>query len=132
MANQKYALANQGLAEAEFNWVSDDMRMILLTADYVVNLSTDQFLSDITAGIVSSAVALTTKTNNRGALGADNVTFTSVPDGDLVPQAVIYKNTGVAGTSRLFAYFNVASGLILTADGGNIVAVWAGGIVCQI
>jgi hypothetical protein len=132
MANAYYDLANQGLAEAAFNWVSDDMRMILLTAAYVPNLATDKFLSDITAGIVSSAVALTTKTNNRGALGADNVTFGSIPAGDLISQGVIYKNTGVAGTSRLFLYFNVATGLILTTDGGNVVAAWGGGIVAQI
>lgn len=132
MANAYYDLANQGLAEAAFNWVSDDMRMILLTASYVPNLATDKFLSDISAGIVSTAIALTTKTNNRGALGADNVTFNGVAAANLVSQAVIYKNTGVAGTSRLFLYFNVATGLILTTDGGAIVAAWAGGIVAQI
>lgn len=133
MANQKYELANQGLAEAAFNWVSDDFRAILCTAAYTPNLSTDKFLSDIPGGaIVSSAVALTTKTNNRGALGADNVNFNGVAASLTITQCVIYKNTGVAGTSRLFAYLNVASGLILTTNGGLIVAVWAGGIICQI
>lgn len=132
MANQFYDEANGGLAAAAFNWTSDDFRAILLTAAYVPNLVTDKFLSDITAGIVSSAVQLTTPTNVRGALGADNVTWSSVPALDLISQCVIYKNTGVAGTSRLFLYFNVASGLILTADGGNIVAVWTGGIVAQV
>ncbi len=132
MANQFYDQANGGLAEAAFNWVSDDFRAILLTAAYVPNLTTDKFLSDISAGIVSSAVALTTKTNVRGALGADNTDFNGVASSLTVTQCVIYKNTGVAGTSRLFLYFNTASGLILTTNGGLITAVWGGGIVAQV
>jgi hypothetical protein len=132
MANQRYQLANQKLGEAVFNWVSDDMQAILLTAAYVPNFGTDEFLSDITSGIVSSAVSLTTKTNNRGALGAANTSFSGVPAPDLVSQLVLFKNTGSAATSPLFGYVNVASGLILTATGGLIVAVWTGGIVTQI
>lgn len=133
MANQRYALARQGCGEAKFNWVSDDMRMILLTSAYVPNLNTDQFLSDITAGIVSSFVALTGKTNNRGLLGADNPNFNGVPSMDLVSQGVVLKyDSGTPANSLLFAYWNVATGLILTTTGGLITANWAAGTVCQI
>ena len=48
MANALYDLAKQKLLEGSIAWLADDIKAMLVdTADYTVNLVTDEFLSDV-------------------------------------------------------------------------------------
>ena len=91
--------------------------------------ATHEFLSDL-SGIIGTDQTLTTKTFTDGALNADDPTWPSVT-GATIEAFVIYIDTGVAGTSRLYSYMDSGqTGLPVTPNGGDIkLAVNASGIV---
>ena len=129
MANALYDLGRQAFLEGEIDWADDDIKVLLVdTGDYSVNLATDQFHSDVTgAGIVATSANLGTKTVTNGVADAADVTFSSV-SGDQCEALVIYKDSGVSGTSPLIAYIDTASaGLPVTPDGGDITIQWDSG-----
>lgn len=111
MANALYGKARQAFANAEIDWDSDTIKAILIdTADYTVSIDTHEFLSDVAAGAREEIVTLSGKTNVLGVCDADDVTFTAT-SGDGCEAIIIYKHTGVEGTSRLIAYIDQAIGL---------------------
>jgi len=129
MANAMYGKGREGFANAAVNWLSDDIRCILIdAADYTLSIDTHDFLDDIPAGArVAVSGNLVNKTNVLGALDADDVTFTSVT-GDPSEMMVIYKHTGVEATSRLLVSFDTAVGLPVTPNGGNITITFDSGV----
>lgn len=94
------------------------------------NVTTDDFYNDISAGLVGAlSSALTSKTIGTVAAGvfdADNVTFSAV-SGNSVESVNLIKDTGSGATSDLIAYFDTATGLPVTPNGGDIVVTWAAG-----
>ena len=92
--------------------------------------TTDDFYNDISAGLVgalSSALAnKTIGTVAAGVFDADNVTFSAVT-GNSVESVNLLKDTGNASTSDLIAYFDTATGLPVTPNGGDITVTWAAG-----
>lgn len=102
---------------------TDTIKVALVTAAYTFN-GADQFLSSGAGTVGGSRVGtdqtLGTKTVAAGVFDAADVTFTAVT-GAQVTAYVVYKDTGVAATSPLIAYFDAAaSGLPVTPNGGNI------------
>jgi len=85
--------------------------------------TTDDFYNDISAGLVGAlSSALTSKTVGTVAAGvfdADNVTFSAVT-GNSVESVNLLKDTGNSATSDLIAYFDTATGLPVTPNGGDI------------
>jgi hypothetical protein len=84
-----------------------------------------QFLSSLPAAIVTD-VTLGTKTVNGagsdpGCFDAADATFTAVPAGAAIDALVVYKDTGVAGTSNLHFYID---GFTVTPNGGDITIQW--------
>jgi hypothetical protein len=126
MANALYDLGRESFLKGEISWSSDNIKTVLVdSADYTVNLATDQFLSDIAAGgRVATSANLATKTTVAGAADAADVTFTAVT-GDISEALVIYQDTGTATTSRLIAYIDTATGLPVTPNGGDIQVQWS-------
>ena len=95
-----------------------------------MNLTADQYLSDLTAGgIVGDAVTLTTPTVTGGVFDADDVSFTTVT-GDEFEAVIIYDDTGNATTSTLIAYMDQSGGgpFAITPSGGDIDMQWSNGI----
>ena len=92
--------------------------------------TTDDFYNDISAGLVGAlSSALTSKTVGTVAAGvfdADNVTFSAV-SGNSVESVNLLKDTGNTATSDLIAYFDTATGLPVTPNGGDIIVTWAAG-----
>lgn len=92
--------------------------------------TTDDFYNDISAGLVGAlSAALTNKTIGTVAAGvfdADNVTFSAV-SGNSVESVNLLKDTGNSATSDLIAYFDTATGLPVTPNGGDITVTWAAG-----
>ena len=128
MANAMYDKGRESFLKGEISWNSDDIKVVLVdTADYTVNLSTDQYLSDVASGgRVATSGNLASKTTAAGVADAADVTLTAVT-GDVSEALVIYKDTGTASTSRLIAYIDTATGLPVTPNGGDITITWDSG-----
>lgn len=129
MANTLYDAARTRFLEADIHWLNDTMKVQLVsTASYSANFTTHQYLSDIpTAARIGQAITLTGKTTTGGAADANDVTIPSV-SGAQVGAIIIYKDTGVEGTSPLIAYIDTATGLPITPNGGDIIITWDNGV----
>ena len=121
----------RALAEKEIDWVSDDIRAIMISPDYTPNFDTDEDLADIVAGDrygagPEAAVAVPTRTVVEVAgviveLRGGAVTFPSVAlhESQDVVSIVVYFHTGAEATSTLLALDTLVGDV--TPDGNNIV-----------
>lgn len=131
MANALYNLYRQAALSVSpsVSWSADNIK-IVLTRSYTPNLTTDQFLSDVTGGggtLVATSGNLTTKTVVNGVADADDVTFVAVAAGAACDYVIGYKDTGVAGTSPLIFAIDTAVNLPVTPNGGDISVAWDAG-----
>jgi len=79
-----------------------DLRVILCDSGYSPALATDEFLSDIAAGLrVGSAVALSGEAVSAAVFDADDPSAFGSLSGDDVYSLVYYDHTGTEATSRL-------------------------------
>lgn len=87
--------------------------------------STNDFYNDLSAGLVGTAYTLANKTVGVVAAGVfDNTVdpapaFTAV-SGATVEALVFFKDTGTPSTSDLICFFDTATGLPLTPNGGDV------------
>jgi hypothetical protein len=88
----------------------------------ILRLSVDEFLSAIPAGARAATSAnLTTKTfNSLGVWDADDTTFGTVATGPICRGVILYRDTGVAGTSNLIVWIDNATNLPVTPNGGTV------------
>ena len=122
MANALYAKGKEKFLSGSIDLTTDTIKVVLVDAGvYTVNLSTDEFFNDI-ASVIATAT-LGTKTVTNGVFDAADATFSTV-SGAQSEILVIYKDTGVASTSPLIAYFDTATGLPVTPNGGDITITW--------
>lgn len=128
MANALYDKARQAFLDGDLDWGANTIKVYLIdTADYTVNLATDDFADDIAgAAKVATSGALANKTVTNGVADADDITFTTV-SGDPSEALVIWQDTGNQATSRLIAYIDTATGLPVTPNGNNIDVIWDNG-----
>lgn len=101
------------------DWVNDDIRVIGLSAAYVVDLATHDNLDDISTGRITSAVALSGKTFSARKFTASALLWTAVT-GSPITQVVILKWTGTESTSTLLYYIDTATNLPITPVGSDI------------
>lgn len=104
---------------------TDTIKVAMCTSAYTANMSTDQYYSSV-SGVVGTPGTLASKTITNGIFDAADLTFTAV-SGSQVTQLVIYKDTGVAGSSPLIARIDTATGLPVTPNGGDITITWDSG-----
>lgn len=125
MANTLYDYARQRFLEAQINWMTDTIKVILVdTGAYSVNTQSHQYLSDVSSSArIAGPVTLTSKSTTGGAANAADVTFTSV-SGPSIEAIIIYSDTGSEATSPLIAYIDTATGLPITPNGGDIIVTW--------
>jgi hypothetical protein len=128
MANLLYDAGREAFLDGLISWSTMTIRAVLVdTTQYTVALTAHQWLSDIPAGArIAISAPFTTKTTTAGVAGADNVTFVGVT-GQTCQAIAIFRDTGVASTSRLIAWITNAVGLPVTPTGGNIVLQWDAG-----
>jgi hypothetical protein len=133
MANRFYGLGLHDFAEGLISFSSDTQKAALVSsASYTPNFTTDHYLSVIPGGaIIAAGVALTSKTNVLGTLGAANTIWTSV-SGSQAAFIILYKDSGTSSTSPLWGYIDTATGLPVTPNGGDITAAWASGNICTL
>jgi hypothetical protein len=121
MAASLYDTGRNAFATGSINWVSDTIKVALVNASYVANMTTDQFYTAISANVIGTPVALANKTASAGVCDADDVTTGTLTTGSTITQLVIYKDTGVAGTSQLIAREDTVS---TPTNGGTITIQW--------
>ena len=127
MANALYDKGREAFLGGDISWDTDNIKCVLIdTANYTVNLATDEFYTDL-GGIVSTSSNLTTKTITAGVANADDVVLNAVT-GAQSEAIVLFQDTGNPATSKLIAYINVATGLPVTPNGGAITIQWDTGI----
>lgn len=122
MANVLYPLAKKAFQNGAIDLLSVNVKAVLVDgADYTYDAA-HQFLSDVAAGgRVATSGNLTGKTlGANGNFDSNNPTFTAV-SGDIFEIIILYVDTGVAGTSRLLAYYETADGLPGTPVGTDFI-----------
>ena len=128
MANTLYDFARQRFLEAQINWMTDTIKVILVdTGAYTPQTAVHQYLSDIpTSARIAGPVTMTGKATTGGAADANDVTFTAV-SGASIEAIIIYIDNGTEATSPLIAYIDTATGLPITPNGGDIIVTWDNG-----
>lgn len=128
MANTLYDFARQRFLEAQINWMTDTVKVLLVdTSAYSAQTSIHQYLSDIpTSARIAGPVTLTAKSTTGGAADAADITFTAV-SGASIEAIIIFVDTGSEPTSPLLAYIDTATGLPITPNGGDIIVTWDNG-----
>jgi hypothetical protein len=121
MASQLYPLGKKALLDGDIDLLVDNLKILLIdTADETYNAA-DQFHSNVTgAGIVATSGNLAGKSTTAGTFDANDITVTAV-SGDTVEAVILYKDTGVSGTSPLIAWFDVST---FTPTGADVLVTW--------
>lgn len=127
MANAWYRKGAEKVLLAQVNFDTDTIKARLVKNTYAQNLSTDEFISSVTEITGSTDQTLANTSVTDGVFDADDITFTAVPAGETSEGVVIYKDTGVAGTSPLLMYIDTITGFPLATNGGNVVIQWDNG-----
>lgn len=127
MANALYDKGREAFLNGSISWLSDNIKICLVTSGYSPSLSSDQFLSAVGGGnIVATSGNLTTKTDTAGVADADDVTFTALT-GSTVTYIVCYKDSGFSSTSPLIFIDDTVTGLPLTPSGADVTVSWSNG-----
>ncbi|MBI4822672.1 MAG: hypothetical protein HY805_00350 [Nitrospirae bacterium] len=137
MANVIYNSFKKKIADGNIDLDTDTIKVLLVTSAYVPDQDLHDFKDDVTneitgTGYTAGGQALANKTvtqdntNNKAVFDADDVVWAS---SSLTARgAVIYKDTGTAGTSPLIAYIDFSADK--TSSNGNFTIQWnASGIL---
>lgn len=127
MTNALYGLGRNAFLLGDIDWVLDTITAVLVdTGAYTVDIDVHDFLADIAVG---ARIATQAMAGMSGALGVADATATvfSTVTGVNVEAVVIYKDTASAATSPLLVFIDVATGLPVLPNGGNITVQWDSG-----
>lgn len=127
MANAFYTKGKEKVLNGDIDWDTDTIKASLVKNTYAQNLTTDEFYTSISSYVLNSDKALTTKVITGGVFDADDITYSAVTAGDVAKAIVIWKDTGVAGTSPLLIYIDTITGFPITTNGGDITIQWDNG-----
>lgn len=116
MANQLYPKAKEAFLGSLIDMDTDVIKAVLCRDTFN---AAHEFLSSL-VDIVATSPTLTTPTITNGIFDSDDLIYPSVGATTATPYLVLYQDTGVAGTSRLIAHIDTATGLPVTPDGTNI------------
>ena len=125
MANTLFPKGKQKILSAAINFPTDTIKAILVTDGYTYSTA-HEFLSDL-GTTVGTAQTLASKTVADGVFDADDITFATLAPGSNLKAVVLYKDTGVAGTSSLIDYIDTVIGLPMATNGGDVQIQWDNG-----
>jgi len=126
MANDVYTKGAEKMWKGQIDILTDTIKVALVENTYAQNLATDEFLSDLGANVLATQ-ALAGRTVTGRVFDADDTTFPTVSPGDVSEGVVIYKDTGVAGTSPLLFYIDDITYFPATTTGADITIQWSNG-----
>ena len=125
MANTFYPKGKTKILTAKIDFESATIKAALLKNTYSYSAA-HEFVSDLGANIID-AQELITKTVADGVFDAADVTFPALASGNTARAIVLYKDTGVAGTSALIGYLDDIPGLPAQTSGGDLKIAWSNG-----
>lgn len=113
---------------------SDTIKMFLVdegAAAGVPDATADDFYNDVSSGLIGTAYTLANKTVGTVAAGVFDNTVDPAPAFTAVSGAtceglMFFKDTGTPTTSDLICYFDTATGLPLTPNGGDVNVTFSG------
>ena len=128
MSNGFYDYFIQNLLKATTTQIDfDSATLKLVLTDHgtdTPNLTSDDFLNDISSGTVATSSGLSSVTVGVVAPGAsdaaDRSPAFSAVSGSSVESMSLIEDSGSASTSDLICYWDSATGLPLTPNGGDI------------
>ena len=125
MANAFYAPFLKKLIDADVDFLVDDIKVVAVDTGAYTFSAAHEFLSDIPGGArIGTSGNLASKTTTGGVFDAADATFTALT-GTSVEALVIYKDTGVAGTSALIRFIDTGvTGLPITPSGADVTVRW--------
>lgn len=106
------------------NFAADSFKLMLLSASHTTDIDAQVFIDDVSAnevaasgtysagGIALTLTSSTDDTNDRGALDATDVSFTSATIS--ARYAVLYKDTGTPSTSPIIVIYDLGSTITST------------------
>ena len=119
MTNVLYPAGKKALLDGDIDLLVDTIKVVLIDTGTVAYSAAHDFLDDVSAAAVGTAVTLGTKTTTAGAFDSADPTWVGV-SGATIEAVIMYKDTGVAATSPLIAFYDVLTGLPLTPTGGDV------------
>lgn len=130
--------AGTGVVTNGVDWLNDNIKAVLVDirgGHYAVDLVNDRFLNpaiaavdrlDALSGTTTTSPNLGTKTAVGGTYGAATTTLPLVAaDTRPLGAIVLFLDTGAVTTSMLMGYWDTATGLPVTPNGGDIALAWA-------
>jgi hypothetical protein len=133
MSNVVYNALKVGLINGDINLGSDTLKIALVASAYVPDIDAHTAYDDVTNEMpatggyttggqtLSGVTVLTDLANDRAALDADDVTWTTSTI-TAARGAVIYKDTGTPATSTLICYIDFATDK--SSSGGDFTIAW--------
>jgi hypothetical protein len=123
MANALYPFAKAQLQRKAIDMVNDTIKVSLIdTASYTYSSAHKYYTS--LGGVTATATLGTKAVADSGTFSAANSTFTAAT-GAQSEALVIWRDSGVAGTSELIEYIDTGvTGLPVTPNGGDINITW--------
>ena len=125
MANFVYNGGKKALLEGQVNWLTDNIRAILLDKAHYTPSAAHATLADVpTQARVAVSGTLTGRAATNGVASSSGAAFTALPSVSCEALAIV-KVTGVDNTSILVCFIDTALGLPVTpSTGGNGSITW--------
>jgi hypothetical protein len=120
MANSLYATGRDAFLNGNIDFLSDNIKMALISNAYTPNLTLHQYWSDISSNVVGTPQLLSSKSTSGGVANCANVTFLAVAGGSTVSYLALYKDTGTPSTSPLIGLYDTATGIPIATSGADI------------
>lgn len=120
MANILFSKHRQRLQSAGFNWSTASIKLAFVSAAYVPNADTNEFLSDLPSGsILARSGVLTGKSVTDGYAAGLTPQFLLYRNDTPVTGIILFEDTGVDATSKLICYSSDGPALPFTGVGFN-------------
>lgn len=126
MANALYVSGKTGLLKGDIDLEADNIKVALVGPGYTVNLTVHDSYSFISANVVGTPQPITGKVVASGIFFGAGTEFSGLAELLNISYIVIYKDTGVASTSTLIAYYDTSPELPAVTDGGPFTVSFPG------
>ena len=125
MSNHLFPNGKQRILEGSIAILTDSIKLALIGSGYTQS-DTHTWYSDLGANVISTPVAMASKTSNvptGGVFNAASVTFPAVASGSTISGLVIYKDTGTTTTSPLIVWYDTkadSTAISVATNGGDV------------
>lgn len=117
--SQLYNIAGSGFLVGAYNWVSDDMRLVLMDDAYVFD-ATHSISSALSANMVGAPQVIANRAVSADAIATgDEVEFLNLVSSSSVASVVILLWVSDINDATPIAYFDGVAGLPFTPTGGD-------------